>query len=292
MHSRVQRAPRLDPPLRRRDRHDPRLRKLGQDSPRQVFARHIRQQQIERDHIRPIAADIVHGLFTARSRGDHGHVFLPIDQRRETFLHQLMTIHREDRDAPGNDPQRRMLYDCRYRRTRHKMPSCLKLRRTGPPEHHEKEGFCDNTTVHCGANPIEVQGVSPRTRGLRDTTGGVSARLVGQLMENSPMSGFHLRSQCAYSDHETGNSKIGESEVQRPAATRLVLKSQRARSEDDALQLSITPLSEPARILRQMPAQAISPALLGLLELMSSPILLFDNRPAGELIEMPRKAGA
>ena len=83
-------------------------------------------------------------------------------------------------------------------------------------------------------------------------------------------------------------------EIARPAnrksarpAGRPVLKFQRARSGDDALQVSITPLSEPARILRQMPAQALSPALLGLLELMSSPILLFDNRPAGELIEMP-----
>jgi hypothetical protein len=32
-----------------------------------------------------------------------------------------------------------------------------------------------------------------------------------------------------------------------------------------------------------MPAQALTPALLGLLDLMSSPILLFENSPAGEL---------
>jgi hypothetical protein len=74
---------------------------------------------------------------------------------------------------------------------------------------------------------------------------------------------------------------------ERPTPGRPVLKSQRTRSEDDALQFSITPLPEPAQILRQMPAQAISPALLELLELMSSPIVLIADRPAGELIEMP-----
>ena len=52
---------------------------------------------------------------------------------------------------------------------------------------------------------------------------------------------------------------------------------------------SITPLPEPAQILRQKPAQAISPALLEKLELMSSPILLIDERPAGELIEIPAR---
>jgi len=45
-----------------------------------------------------------------------------------------------------------------------------------------------------------------------------------------------------------------------------------------------------------MPAQAISPALLGLLDVMSSPILLIENSPAGELREvapvMPALAAA
>jgi len=35
-----------------------------------------------------------------------------------------------------------------------------------------------------------------------------------------------------------------------------------------------------------MPTQAISPALLELLDLLSSPLLLLNERPAGELREM------
>jgi hypothetical protein len=35
-----------------------------------------------------------------------------------------------------------------------------------------------------------------------------------------------------------------------------------------------------------MPTHAISPALFELLEIMSSPMLLIANSPAGELIEM------
>jgi len=35
-----------------------------------------------------------------------------------------------------------------------------------------------------------------------------------------------------------------------------------------------------------MPTQAISPALFELLEIMSSPMLLIANSPAGNLIEM------
>jgi len=38
-----------------------------------------------------------------------------------------------------------------------------------------------------------------------------------------------------------------------------------------------------------MPTQAISPALLELLDLLSSPICLIETHPAGELIEMPVK---
>ena len=48
------------------------------------------------------------------------------------------------------------------------------------------------------------------------------------------------------------------------------------------MSLSITPLSDPAEILRRMPAQALSPALLELLDLMSSPIQFFEYAPAGE----------
>jgi len=50
-----------------------------------------------------------------------------------------------------------------------------------------------------------------------------------------------------------------------------------------------SPLSDPAEILRRMPAQAISPALLELLDLLSSPIFLIEKHPAGELIEMPAR---
>jgi hypothetical protein len=45
------------------------------------------------------------------------------------------------------------------------------------------------------------------------------------------------------------------------------------------------PLSDPAEILLRMPAQAISPALLELLDVLSSPILLTTHSPAGELRE-------
>src|SRR6476469_8475367 len=51
---------------------------------------------------------------------------------------------------------------------------------------------------------------------------------------------------------------------------------------DDAPRLSTTPLSDPADILPQMPAQALSPALLELLDLMSGPVLLIQNSPARE----------
>ena len=50
--------------------------------------------------------------------------------------------------------------------------------------------------------------------------------------------------------------------------------------------LSLNPLSAPADILRQMPSQALSPALLQLLDLMSGPILLIHDTPAGEVREM------
>ena len=60
----------------------------------------------------------------------------------------------------------------------------------------------------------------------------------------------------------------------------------RAQLEDAALRLSTTPLSDPAEILRRMPAQALSPALLELLDRMSSLILLTEYSPAEELREI------
>jgi hypothetical protein len=60
----------------------------------------------------------------------------------------------------------------------------------------------------------------------------------------------------------------------------------RAQPEDAALRLSATPLSDPAEILRRMPAQALSPALLELLDRMSSSILLTEYSPAEELREI------
>jgi hypothetical protein len=55
-----------------------------------------------------------------------------------------------------------------------------------------------------------------------------------------------------------------------------------AEPEVGSPRLSSTPLSDPAGILRRMPSQAISPALLELLDLLSSPFLLIDDSPAGE----------
>ena len=43
------------------------------------------------------------------------------------------------------------------------------------------------------------------------------------------------------------------------------------------------PRPDPAAVLRRMPTQAISPALLELLDILSSPVLLIDDSPAGEL---------
>ena len=60
----------------------------------------------------------------------------------------------------------------------------------------------------------------------------------------------------------------------------------RAQPEDAVLRLSTTPLSDPAEILRRMPAQALSPALLELLDRMSSSILLTEYSPAEELREI------
>jgi hypothetical protein len=60
----------------------------------------------------------------------------------------------------------------------------------------------------------------------------------------------------------------------------------RAKSDDTALRLSTTPLSDPAEIFRRMPAQAITPAPLELLDVISGPILLTRDGPVGELREI------
>jgi len=56
-----------------------------------------------------------------------------------------------------------------------------------------------------------------------------------------------------------------------------------AAPEAASPRLSTTPLPDPAAVLRRMPTQAISPALLELLDILSSPVLLIDDSPAGEL---------
>jgi len=66
-------------------------------------------------------------------------------------------------------------------------------------------------------------------------------------------------------------------------STNKTIRLLRAVPAATAPRLSSTPLSDPAEILRRMPAQARSPALLELLDLLSSPILLIDGSPAGEL---------
>ncbi len=71
-------------------------------------------------------------------------------------------------------------------------------------------------------------------------------------------------------------------EARRSAPCNLVRRVRRSDSQDAGLRLSTTPLSDPLKILRQMPAQAITPALLELLDLLSSPILLIENSPTGE----------
>jgi hypothetical protein len=76
-------------------------------------------------------------------------------------------------------------------------------------------------------------------------------------------------------------------ESMKPAGIHLAHRgTARANTKDTERGLSNTPLSDPAEILRRMAAQAISPALLELLDLMSSPILLITQSPAGELREM------
>jgi hypothetical protein len=74
-------------------------------------------------------------------------------------------------------------------------------------------------------------------------------------------------------------------EVRRAAPCTLVRPGRPADSEEPELQLSIIPLSHSIEIFRRIPAQAMRPALLELLDLISSPILLIENSPTGELRE-------
>ena len=46
------------------------------------------------------------------------------------------------------------------------------------------------------------------------------------------------------------------------------------------------PLTDTTDILRRMPTQAITPALVELIDMLSCPILLMEETPRGEVIEM------
>lgn len=74
-------------------------------------------------------------------------------------------------------------------------------------------------------------------------------------------------------------------EAQPSAPRNLTRKDRRDDPEDAGLRLSTTPLSDPVEIFRKLPAQAMTPVLLELLDLLSSPILLIENSPAEELRE-------
>jgi len=85
------------------------------------------------------------------------------------------------------------------------------------------------------------------------------------------------------------SSKHSVLTVERMGSARIHLAHRgavRANTKDTESRLSNTPLSDPAQVLQRMPAQAISPALLDLFDLMSSPILLITQSPAGEFGEM------
>ena len=58
------------------------------------------------------------------------------------------------------------------------------------------------------------------------------------------------------------------------------------RSKQNGLRHSGRPLTDTAEILRRMPTQAITPALVELIDMLSCPILLMEETPRGEVIEM------
>ena len=71
------------------------------------------------------------------------------------------------------------------------------------------------------------------------------------------------------------------------AGGRLLASGAEAAYEATGLRLAATPLSDPAETFRRMPANVASPALFELIELISSPILLVEDGPIGEIREMP-----
>ena len=75
-------------------------------------------------------------------------------------------------------------------------------------------------------------------------------------------------------------------EARNAAPCNVVQPDRAVNSRKAEPQLSTTPQSDPVEILRLMPAQVVTPALLELLDLLSSPILLIENSPTGELREM------
>jgi len=64
------------------------------------------------------------------------------------------------------------------------------------------------------------------------------------------------------------------------------MDTSKANRFSGVIQLSAAPLSDRTEILRRIPTKAISPALNDLLDMLSSPVLLVENSPAGELREM------
>jgi len=58
------------------------------------------------------------------------------------------------------------------------------------------------------------------------------------------------------------------------------------RSEQNGLRHSGTPLTDTTEILRRMPTQAITPELVELIDMLSVPILLMEETPRGEVVEM------
>ena len=87
----------------------------------------------------------------------------------------------------------------------------------------------------------------------------------------------------AHRNRRTKRQRLSEA---RPSAIRNPVRPDHSGdSEDDGLRLSPTPLSDPVEILQHLPARAIMPALLEMLDLMSGPIMLVENSPMGECRE-------
>lgn len=108
----------------------------------------------------------------------------------------------------------------------------------------------------------------------------------------SPGSRDVLREPMAHIRTMSTANKHSASRIRRVGRNGIHIVSGRMRRASSAPKLSATPLSAPADILLRMPAQAVSPALLQLLDLMSGPLLLIQDSPAGEPREKmpPRRA--